>query len=174
MTAAATTKSTLINIVNDEVSRVCNLLRVSVPEYTVDTFDIGTHGGSCSYYSINKAFKLSFNTSLYNRYPEQFINTIRHEIAHMMQRIIYPNAKQAHGPEFRKIFTYIGGDGKRTHSYDVTGLRKKKVKRHIYVCGCTQHKVATQTHNKMQLHGAHFVCRYCSDKINYKETIVLE
>ena len=88
MTAIAATKSSLINIVNDEVSRVCNLLRVSVPEYTVTTFDIGTHGGTCTYYRQERTFKLSFNTSLYNRYPEEFVNTIRHEISHMMQHII--------------------------------------------------------------------------------------
>lgn len=48
------------------------------------------------------------------RDPEAVRNTIRHEIAHMLT----PGAK--HGPEWRRVFRMLGGDGERCSSDPVS------------------------------------------------------
>jgi predicted SprT family Zn-dependent metalloprotease len=62
-------------------------------------------------------------------------NTIPHEIAHIVQFIVYPNAKQAHGKEWRRICMYLGGDGKRCYvkqDYEGLNFKTRKVKRWVY------------------------------------------
>jgi predicted SprT family Zn-dependent metalloprotease len=86
---------------------------------------------------------------------ECLTNTIPHEIAHIVQFIVYPNAKQAHGKEWRRICLYLGGDGRRCYNIeDYAGLQVKtrKVKRWVYTRadGDTVRLTKSQ-HEKFQL-----------------------
>lgn len=42
--------------------------------------------------------------------------TIPHEVCHVYQEVYYPNAKQRHGPEFRRLMNLIGCEGKTRHT----------------------------------------------------------
>ena len=57
--------------------------------------------------------RISFNSSYINE-DGFWSNTIVHEVAHHIQHWIYPYAKQAHGPEFRRIMMLMGGS---THTH---------------------------------------------------------
>ena len=75
-----------------------------------------------------KAFrskKIEYNL----RFAEEadFETTIVHELAHIIQFIVYPYAKQAHGSEFRSIMQVMGFDGRTYHSYNVNAAKSKKV-----------------------------------------------
>jgi predicted SprT family Zn-dependent metalloprotease len=168
----------ITQIVKTEVIRAFGCVNVEIPcDYSVEFIYNDTKGGSCKTRFVGDKLVsavLTFNVPLYERNKDTFINTIRHEIAHFIQRHIFPNAKQAHGPEWRKICKIIGCDGSRTHSYDCDGLRKKAVKRHFYSCGCgVDHILSTTLHNRASS-GIAYSCRTCKGVIFYKETKVLK
>ncbi len=48
-----------------------------------------------------------------------FAPTIDHELAHIVQFRCFPNAKQAHGVEFRCILDSLFADNSTHHNYDV-------------------------------------------------------
>lgn len=48
--------------------------------------------------------------------PDEMVNTIYHELAHIIQGRLFPNAAQAHGPEFRFILDSVGRDNSTYHS----------------------------------------------------------
>ena len=98
-----------------------------------------------------------------------FARTIPHEVAHLLQTITYPAAKQSHGPEWRHIMSLLGVDNKRTHSYDVSVCTK--IERFRYVCGCTNRtfNVTKILHNKMQKGQKRF-CNTCTDRAVYWPT----
>lgn len=69
-----------------------------------------------AYYSGKVVFNVAYVMALST--PEQFDETIAHELAHIVQYRIYPRAKQAHGTEFRDIMAWLGYSGCTYHSYD--------------------------------------------------------
>ena len=48
---------------------------------------------------------------------EEYSQIVAHELAHAIQFRIYPDAKQAHGGEFRYILKQLGYDTATYHSY---------------------------------------------------------
>lgn len=98
-------------------------------------------------------------------------NTIPHELAHIVQKVLYPRAKQAHGPEWKRIMRHVFNVEPSTyHSMDVAGLyesgviRTRKKNRHVYTCECTEHLITKQRHNKV-LNGHRYSCRQCRTRI---------
>lgn len=59
-------------------------------------------------------------------------NTIVHEVAHHIQWWIYPQAKQAHGPEFRRIMSLMGCSTHTRHSMSTPELVARRP--HEYEC----------------------------------------
>ena len=57
---------------------------------------------------INPAFLLAHTERVLSR-------TVPHEIAHLICHKLYPNAKQHHGPEFRKIMKELGCEDSTYH-----------------------------------------------------------
>ena len=55
---------------------------------------------------------------------EEYIVTIVHELAHILQYRLYPKAPQAHGPEFRTIMELLGYSGRTYHSYNVSKAKQ--------------------------------------------------
>ena len=55
---------------------------------------------------------------------EEKYQTVSHELAHIVD-FYFRNGKSKHDQIWRKIHSYMGGDGKRTHDIDITDLRKK-------------------------------------------------
>lgn len=118
-------------------------------------------------------YQIDINSFFVDHHLDQVLNTtIPHEISHIIQWVVYPRAKQAHGPEWRKIMRYVFGidDAKTYHSLDTSklyedGIVKKKAKtRHIYICGCSDdnniHTITKNRHNKIQ-NGVIFRCVEC-------------
>lgn len=68
--------------------------------------------------TFNMAFILSIGI-------EDYKQTIAHELAHAVQFRCFPEAKQAHGKEFRSILQSIGMDTTTYHSYSVRKAREQ-------------------------------------------------
>jgi SprT protein len=121
-----------------------------------------------------KAFLLKnaikFSPTLYAQNVETFLNrTCPHEVAHLVTKAVYPNAKQAHGPEWRRVMQLLGvEDIGRCHSYDTSSVaRQYNVKRYNYKCACDTHAMTARVHNRIINGLAKFSCRKCKSPLTY-------
>jgi predicted SprT family Zn-dependent metalloprotease len=126
-------------------------------DVTVDYFSKGRSAGMAGYKWGIGATRipntLEFNEILMNENGDAFINTIIHEVAHHVTVLLYPNAKQSHGPEFKWVMSKLGGRPNTYHQYDVSNTKGNKRKRYIYTCSAdcnTQHKISAHLHTKIK------------------------
>ena len=94
--------------------------------------------------------------------------TIQHEVAHLFVHKFFRNAKQHHGPEFRRVMASLGANGSTYHRMGKveTKKRTRTVTRHEYGCGCegAVHKVTTTIHNRI-IAGRGRICCACKQRI---------
>ena len=150
------------------------ILNLEVPEsnnrcYTDIVFDlksINTAGQACcklNYFGETE-YKIRLHPKALEHYGINYYNTIIHEVAHILVYINYPNSKP-HGKEFKRIFTLLGGNGKRTHNYSLDSIMNKKrtsIKREFtYKCSCREIKLTKIRHNKVK-RGVKYTCTYCN------------
>ncbi len=86
-------------------------------------------------------------------------DTVPHEVAHYVTRMLYPTAK-GHGREWKRIARLLGATPKATGMYSLEGVEVRRQRRHAYVCDCQAHQLTTVRHHRAQK-GARFVCRKC-------------
>lgn len=117
--------------------------------------------------------EIGFNTDIMFKTSEiEFEQTIVHEICHRLQKDLYPNAKQAHGPEWKWIMQKMGKEPLRCHNFDVSEAKKNSVKKHIYNCTCgKEFKLSTTMHNKIR-RGSTRICMSCRNVINFTGKVV--
>lgn len=62
--------------------------------------------------------------------------TLAHELAHVIQYVCFPHAKQAHGPEWKRIMRDLGFEPSTYHSMErpkVNGKKPRTYKKTRYV-----------------------------------------
>ena len=75
---------------------------------------------------------VEFSAELMWEHTEHFVrDTIPHEVAHIVTNLIFPNAKQHHGPEWKSMLEWLlnGAEAKTYHTLTNTvhAARKAKV-----------------------------------------------
>ena len=81
-------------------------------------------------------------------WENMYLDTIPHEIGHIVARFIYGHKAQAHGPEWKRISRSLGCTGERCHEMNLTKAHSSRRQRELYisdsgdkcVVGPTQHK----------------------------------
>lgn len=66
--------------------------------------------------AYRKSHKVEINIAYFLNNTQNLEETIAHEFAHIIQFRLYPNAKQAHGVEFRHIMQTYGFSGNTYHN----------------------------------------------------------
>jgi SprT protein len=99
---------------------------------------------------------------LYDHREDMLTQTIPHEVAHVVQRQLYPKSK-SHGLEWRSLMHILGIPANRTHSYETTPARVRK-REYTYICDCQVHMVTKTLHNRMQ-NGQTYTCRHCKGQL---------
>ena len=120
-------------------------------------------------YTISR--KIELNEILFLENVDEFFSrTIPHEAAHIITKILYPHAKQSHGPEWRYIMDRLEvSDIKRCHSYDVSSVAKPRLsEKFTYTCACKSFSLSKIMHNKIQK-GSHRVCNSCKTRVVYQD-----
>lgn len=152
--------------IRNAVFVISEQIRAQTPTFvtpSVEFFDSSVVAGRAHY----REHKVSFNTTLAGENSEAFMNTIIHEMAHLVTRMKYPNVKQSHGPQFKSIFISMGGNGKRCHSYDVSTVKREVVRTYVvYKCSCREHNITAATHKKIGTGAKSFKCLRCGDKLS--------
>lgn len=109
---------------------------------------------------------IEYNPFFMRTMPDHMRNTtVPHEVAHYITETIYPNAKQAHGPEFKFVASKLGlvKDNREDYSSLVaTGHYMN------YYCGCSYSasKVITRAQYKKIMGGSvRYSCQKCKEPI---------
>lgn len=145
--------------------------------FNVDNVEVVVEG-----MSYNNRFSAGTYSTYFNKvtismhylvaHPDEVIgNTLSHEIAHAIVRRYFPDAKQAHGKEFRMIHRMLGGTGETYHHMaNPEGIveSKRKMTKYVYPCPKCNHEyhVSPQTHKKLMAGGRSASCPDC--KVNVK------
>lgn len=93
---------------------------------TIEFKNLGRTAGK-AFYAQNK---IIYSPVLFTENVDRFLNrTVPHEIAHLITKVLYPNAKQHHGPEWRYVMQKLGiEDNTRCHSYDISSVSRRNTK----------------------------------------------
>lgn len=76
--------------------------------------------------AYRRSHRVEFNLSYFCTHPnwKDLEETVAHELCHVAQYRIYPQAKQAHGPEFRNLMAILGYSGDTYHYMDTQAAKK--------------------------------------------------
>jgi len=124
-------------------------------------------------YAFTDEFRIELNEQLFLANREAFFKqTIPHELAHLVVEILYPDAKQAHGPEFRRLMAFWGFDSSTRIKYDreAAGIEIRKQPLYVYECACETQtnifKFSSTIHKRIE-QGDHRRCRSCHERVVY-------
>lgn len=128
----------------------------------------GTNAGT----AYLQRWEIELQVVLMNENGTEFVDsTVTHELAHLIDYKI--NGRQTewrgrrrvnivHGPTWKRIMVDLGENPERTHSYDVSSVRRHRT-RYVYQCnGCGQELwLGSRRHEKMQSGKAQYWHRSC-------------
>lgn len=106
--------------------------------------------------------KIQLNYRLHKDNPREIENTYLHELAHVVANIRY-NKNCAHGYLWKRVMRELNANDDRCHTMD-TSAYKNKTTRLLYKCGCKEHTITKNRHNKI-LRGAIYKCTKCKQQI---------
>lgn len=122
--------------------------------------------GQASYRSNH----IKINPQYLIQHPDEMVNrTVGHECGHLITHIVFPTAKQAHGPEFRHVMRSLGLPESRCHS--MTLLDPKTP--HLYRCACQEFYFSNCRHTRSYKRGA-YRCPKCKTNLVYVRTLSSE
>jgi SprT protein len=87
-------------------------------------------------------------------------DTVPHEIAHVIQRRLYPYSK-SHGPEWKRICVELTGK-KLDRCHQMVTVSARKVSKVDFTCGCRHYKLTTIRANRIK-NGRKYICRTCKN-----------
>lgn len=105
-------------------------------------------------------------TLLIENYDAFLAETIPHEVGHILTAMFYPNAKQSHGPEFRKMCAAIGypSAGRTYNDYSVASVKEG----FLYGCQCKGKRfVFSPILHKRMFEGQRRTCNTCEQYVWY-------
>lgn len=108
---------------------------------------------------------IRYNLALLERYPEDFLSeTVPHEVAHYLAYMYHGRGIKPHGPEWRGIMRALGARPERCHAYDTRDLETRRLRRHVYHCGCGDHLLTSIRHKRVA-RGTRYLCRRCGEAL---------
>lgn len=158
-------------MVEAKVAKAMHLLQAFLPEHSLRrptvTYDLrGHHAGYAR--SSNNNIRLNLDLLLNETTRDEILNeTIPHEVAHIVQRQIWPNSK-SHGKEWKRLMWYLGLEPTRCHTMQTKAARKRTPQaRYAYYCSCPNrtHFISQTRHNRIQRGTQTYKCKYCRKEI---------
>jgi SprT protein len=125
-------------------------------------FDLrGTSAGQARLTGRDTAV-IRYNPAILARHPEEFIvQTVAHEVAHVVAFAIFGLRIRPHGAEWQGIMQRFGAEPRRCHAYDVSRLRARSIRHYPYWCGCGRCEISSIRHNRIRTRGIVYLCRRC-------------
>ena len=135
-------------------------------DLVIDFMPLGSTGGLAYFLEniYNTRYFIVFNSVMIDQSFELFHPSIPiHECAHIIQVCIAPEAKQAHGPEWRAIVRRLGSEPTTYHELPIEGLgrSKSRIMKVRYQCGCSKYSLSITEHNKIRSGKKSKYCETC-------------
>lgn len=107
---------------------------------------------------VSERYRLNFNS----RWIEEsdFNQVVIHEVAHHVQKAMYPYSKP-HGQEWQRIIARLGGKVERCHSYDTSALPTRRIYRLYCPCG-VEHMVGKKIFTNIFTGKKKYRCTTCN------------
>lgn len=166
----------------NEVRRCIEVANRAYPRHnlTMPTvrFDLrGTVAGTAN----SREWEININETLLRENPDEMIsNTTPHEVAHLIDAVVFPETRSVsvtvtrsgrfrrtkrsiHGPTWKMIMRMLGADPSRTHNMDTTNARVKVRRYHEYFCAaCNKNIVVGPKHHaQIQKGGSRILHKPC-------------
>ena len=120
--------------------------------------DASTIGGKANNFKFGI---IRFSTPIWKLATDaEKLQTIIHEVCHVIATYKYGYMKKAHGWEWQQIMLSAGVLPERCHKVDVAALKKKKTEYRV-LCGCEKGCRISQTILNRLGNGAIYRCRRC-------------
>lgn len=122
--------------------------------------DMGTVAGL----AYPETLMIELNAQLFLANKSVFLDEIiPHETAHILQFILYPEAKKPHGKEWKKIMKLLGVNPDTYHDMDMSEIDNGYFR---YTCGCKTHSLTKRLHKRTQ-EGQATQCVECNSRLVY-------
>lgn len=112
---------------------------------------------------------IRYNPWIFARYfTENLATTVPHEVAHYAVYRAWPGRRvKPHGPEWQGIMRALDVEPAVTFDLDLSGLPRRRQRRHRYHCGCKEHELSTTRHNRVSAGRARYACLQCGRELQY-------
>lgn len=148
----------------ETVSKLNSIYNFNMPNPSI-YFDLNDFEAG---YAKYKSMSIHFNPILANENWNHFLaEIVPHEVCHIGVWYLCEYSKKSfpkfnHDPIWKKMMIDVGATPNITHNYDLSNLRKKKIKQFAYSCSCsTPTIVSSIVHNRI-LKGALYRCYKCN------------
>ena len=123
----------------------------------------GRVGGKAS---IQKRAVLVNEQLAYENFDDYLINTIGHEVAHIVAYQLCGLRIKPHGYEWKGVMRILGLDPVRCHNYNTARSKRGGLGSYIYKCKCSKrtYRYYEKQHNEMQFREHLPTCWHCNAK----------
>lgn len=114
---------------------------------------------------------IRYNPWIFARYFEENLRaTVPHEVAHYaVYRVHGGRRVRPHGPQWQAIMRALGAEPTVTFDLDISGLPRRRQRRHRYHCGCREHSLSSTRHNRVSAGRARYACLACRGELRCLE-----
>ncbi|MCP3867078.1 MAG: hypothetical protein GY703_03100 [Gammaproteobacteria bacterium] len=149
------------------VDSTCVLLQKAESHYETTMpmvtirFDLRGHSAGMACFRAGTDPLIRYNALLHFENQEEFLSqTVPHEVAHVVTRVIWGPRVQPHGLEWQSVMALFGAKAQRCHDFDTSRSRARRLKRFTYRCCCGEHQLTSIRHNRAHA-GQVYLCRSC-------------
>ena len=141
----------------DQARRDFNL-HIPTPEVR---FDLRGKAAGQVRLAQGKIWQIRYNRLLLAREPDAYlIQTVPHEVAHLVAFAIHGQRIRPHGREWQVVMRHFGAEPRRCHDFAVDDLAARRLRRFDYHCACRTHQLTSTRHHRIQA-GQRYTCVAC-------------
>ncbi len=121
------------------------------------------------YRSYQGTQEIRYNPWLFAKYFDDNVqNTIPHEVAHYVSDVLHGIRNiRPHGRQWSELMDILGAVPTRKHTYDLSGIPQRNLRRYPYRCACRQYELGSQRHRRIQRGQGFYLCRQCETNLLY-------
>ena len=157
----------VLNATEQYIALAAEQLQQQFPNIPV-VFDLKGRAAGM-YRSYQGKREIRYNPWLFAKYFEDNMqNTIPHEVAHYLSDVLYGiRTIRPHGRQWSALMEILGATPSRKHTYDLSGIPQRNLRRYTYRCACRHYELGAQRHRRISRGVGFYSCRQCETHLRY-------
>lgn len=137
-------------------------IRLNPPEIRFDLR--GKAAGMVVFKPLRKPL-IRYNAVMLSENGQDFLHqTVPHEVAHLVARVLHGVKIRPHGREWQSIMSKFGAKPIRCHNFSTQGIPTRRMRYFPYRCSCRNHQLSAIRHRRT-LSGVTYLCRTCGSPL---------